>query len=211
MAERTARIVPAITRATPTASTIGRLGSAASSTNPVRKVPKMAPAVPVADSPPTTAPVSARSSRVILATIGVTVLSTTAGAKKPRAARTTISTGPPPVSDGPTAATMVGASSTNSPPTTSAGPSRRTGGWRSASRPPAHAPSEIPASTVPMIPVNVSSVTPTYGARRRPARISMTSTAAAVKNTRRRAVRGDIAGSMARRTGYPRRLRTGLS
>ena len=50
----------------------------------------------------------------------------------------------------------------------------------------------MPASTVPMIAVKVSSVTPTYGASRRPARISRTSTAVDVKKTSARAVNEDM-------------------
>ena len=52
-----------------------------------------------------------------------------------------------------------------------------------ASHPPTNAPTAMPASTVPMMPVYVSSDTPTYGARIRPARISSTRTAADVPVT----------------------------
>ena len=61
--------------------TIGRVGSAATSTNPVTNVPRIAPAVPSAESRPTTEPVSPRLRSWSLTTIGLAAESTAAGAK----------------------------------------------------------------------------------------------------------------------------------
>ena len=121
----------------------------------------MAPAVPTAEKRPTTVPVRARSASWSLTTTGVTALSTTAGRRKASAVSITISTGPPPRSEGPSISTMVGAARDSNPPAMSSGPSRRAGERRSAALPPSQAPSEMPASTVPMMAVKVSSVTPT--------------------------------------------------
>jgi hypothetical protein len=127
----------------------------------VRKVPKMAPAVPTAEKLPTTAPVSSSERSRILTTMGVTALRAAAGRKKAPAARVTISTGPAARMEGPRRWTIGGENRASTPAATRSGPNRTWGSTRSALRPPSHAPTEMPASTVPMIPVNVSSVIPT--------------------------------------------------
>ena len=80
-----------------------------------------------------------------------------------------------------------GASKVNAPPAISSGPRSRSGRPRSAALPPSQLPRAIAARTVPIIPVNASMVTPTYGAINRPARISITRTEADAKKTSARA------------------------
>ncbi len=113
----------------------------------------MAPAVPSADSRPTVAPVSPRSVSCSLTTVGVTADRTAAGAKKPTKDSDTIATGPAPRSVAPTMRTSGMVHRASAPPSSRIGPSVARGSTRSARRPPAHVPSEMPASTVPMIPV----------------------------------------------------------
>ena len=133
---------------------------AVTSTKPVRNVPASPPAVPAADRPPNTVPVSSRLPSRSFATIGVAAASAVAGAKNASAARTSVAPLPS-ARLGPSARTMGTDSHTSAPPTTSDGPSIRRGLRRSASLPPAAAPVAIPASTTPMIAVKVSSDTPT--------------------------------------------------
>ncbi len=146
---------PAAMRTDPTVTTIVFDGIAATRTNPVKNVPANAPTVPAAERPPTTEPVSSKLPSRSFAIIGLTALSTATGKKKARLVRMTIAPGPLPTR-GPKAVTIGSASQDSAPPMTSAGPISGRGSRRSAMRPPSAAPTAIPASTVPMIPVNVS-------------------------------------------------------
>ena len=159
-------------------NTIGRDGSSATKMNPVVKVPNRAPAVPRADTMPTMRPVSSVDRSSTFTTSGVTVDHITAGSRNPAAARMTISTAPPAWRPGPSHEMSGMPASAPSAPASSTGPISRRASYLSAARPPSQAPNEIPARIVPMMPVKVDNVTPTYGARRRPAKISSTRTAA---------------------------------
>jgi hypothetical protein len=119
----------------------------------VTSVPRIAPAVAMAESRPTTLPVSRRSASWSLTTVGCTALSTAAGAKKPAKASASTEAAWPPLATVPATRTTGVTSSASAPPRTSRGPSSRLGWSRSASRPPAHEPTEIPASTTPMMAV----------------------------------------------------------
>jgi hypothetical protein len=132
---------------------IGRVGRAATRTKPVTKVPTSAPAVPAAESPPTTDPVSAVEERRSLAAIGLTALRTAVGSTKAASASRTMAGGPPPATAGPSDVTTGTETRASAPPATIVGPSRIRGSTRSASRPPAALPMAMPASTVPMTPV----------------------------------------------------------
>ena len=132
---------------------IGRVGSAATSTKPVTNVPTRAPAVPAAESPPTTEPVSAVETRRSFAAMGLTALSTAVGSTNAVRASSTMAVGPPPATVGPRAVTIGTEASASAPPATIVGPSRRRGSTRSASRPPRALPRAMPARTVPMMPV----------------------------------------------------------
>ncbi len=154
------------------------------------------PAVPSADSRPTTRPVWSRAPSWTLTASGVTALSSAEGAKNPSVARTTIDGGDGGRTDGPRARMIGTAAIAAAPPSTSAPGSSRRGSIRSASHPPTHVPVAMPARTTPMIPVNVSSETPTYGASRRPARISNTSTEPDATKTTTPARRLSIAGTV---------------
>ena len=136
-----------------TPNTIGDVGNVATSTNPVAKVPKMAPAVPSADSRPTVRPVSARSASCSLITVGGTADNTAAGAKKPSSASNNTAAGPPPSGSAPTSRTIGTMPSDSAPPRIRIGPSITLGSIRSASRPPIQVPSEMAARIVPMIAV----------------------------------------------------------
>jgi hypothetical protein len=87
--------------------------------------------------------------------------------------------------------------SARTPPSAIVGPSNRRGSMRSAILPPLHAPTAIPASTVPITDVYVSRLIPTYGASKRPARISSMSTAAEHTNTSAAAMSAGIRQSRA--------------
>ena len=117
--------------------------------------------MPTAESEPTTEPVDEREVSWIFAARGVTIDRTAAGAKNPIVARPTVVMAEVPLNEGPITYTAEGESTASTPPNASTGPSAFTGSERSANRPPSHAPSAIAASTVPMIPVNDCSVTPT--------------------------------------------------
>src|SRR5687767_2765305 len=161
-----------------------RVGTSPSSTNPVRNVPVIAPAVPTAESRPTIEPLVSRSVKVARTIIGPTADRIAAGSTNPTAARITIARNPLPRSAPPRAPTIGTAAIAATPPSTNDGPSNRSGPSASAARPPIHAPSAIPARIAPMIPVYVVSDTPTYGASSRPAAISRTSTQAVPRKVR---------------------------
>ena len=126
------------------------------STNPVTTVPTIAPAVPSAESCPTTEPVSRRLLSRSLMTIGVIADSRAPGTIRANvtAIMTTPSASPP------AARTAIGVSATATPDVTSNGPSTRRGGIRSASRPPDHDPKAMAANAMPITKVLVSSVNP---------------------------------------------------
>ena len=180
------RTKPARVSRPPTVITIGRVGNAAIKTKPVTNVPRMAPAVPMAENEPTTSPVRVREASLIFTTIGGTAERSAAGRKNPRAEASTIDNGPVD-SAGPTPSTIKGDAIDVRPPPTNSGPKSDLGSMRSAYRPPSQAPTEMPARITPIIPVNTSRLTPRYGASSRAARISITSTDAEVKKTSERA------------------------
>ncbi len=122
-----ASAMPAATSASPVPTTTLVDGNASTSTKPVRKVPTSAPAVAAAERRPTTPPVSATLCSCSFATIGVTVLSTAAGRKKPAAASGIAAVLPSPRRLSPNACTSGTESRLSSPPSTSAGPSSRYG------------------------------------------------------------------------------------
>ena len=148
-----ASATPAATSASPVPTTTLVDGNASTSTKPVRNVPTSAPAVAAAERRPTTPPVSATLRSCSFATIGVTVLSAAAGRKKPAAASGIAAVLPSPRRLSPNACTSGTESRLSSPPSTIAGPISRHGSWRSASAPPAQAPTAMAARTVPMMPV----------------------------------------------------------
>ena len=198
------RMTPAATSAMPRPMTTGRVGTAATSTKPVRNVPAMAPTVPIADSRPTTDPVRARSRSWILTTVGLTADSTAAGTRQHRVVKATMPTGSDRSRMPPAMPTMGTTAKVNAPPRMSNGPTSRRGSTRSARRPPAQVPSAMPARIVPMMPVHVSRVTPRYGASNRPARISSTRTAAEVPRTTSPASHIDIHAGYRRAAGRVR-------
>ncbi|MEX2101570.1 MAG: hypothetical protein WEA54_03435 [Actinomycetota bacterium] len=142
-----------MTSAIPTEVTITRDGKAATRMNPVTNVPTSAPAVPSAERNPTTLPVLSRSRIRSFATVGVTELSTAAGAKKANAANTTLANGPLPVTPGPIVSTSTPDSSASPPPSVSARPRSFSGMTRSASLPPYQLPTAIPARQTPITAV----------------------------------------------------------
>ena len=102
---------------------------------------------------PATAPVSSSSCNWTFTTMGETELSTAAGRKKPATASTTVAPTPPAPLSFPSDRTMGTVQSASAPPSTRTGPMSRRGGIRSASLPPPHAPTAMPASTVPITAV----------------------------------------------------------
>ena len=106
--------------------TIGRVGAAATMTKPVTNVPNRAPAVPKADRPPTTLPVSSSELSRSLATMGLIAVSTVAGAKNDTVASNTIAAGSLP-SSGPSTPTIHSDHHASAPPMASAGPMRVAG------------------------------------------------------------------------------------
>ncbi len=146
------RQTPSVTSTAPMMLMIVRVGVVATSTNPVTKVPTSAPAVEMPLSRPTTPPVLARSWSWSFTTMGVTALSTTAGRKNAENASMTADP-PPPSAESPRYRMIGTVENARTPPRAITGPRSRWGSIRSASRPPPHAPTAIPASTVPMIDV----------------------------------------------------------
>ncbi len=141
--------------------TTGLVGNSATRMKPVANTPTSEPAVPRAENRPTTRPVSASVPSWTLTASGVTALSNAEGTKNPAAASTTITGGSGGWAEGPSAR-MIGIEAiAAAPPRASAPGSRVRGSARSASHPPSHAPQAMPASTTPMMPVNVSRETPT--------------------------------------------------
>ena len=116
--------------------------------------------MPIAENDPTTLPVSSSDRSRSFTTTGVTAESVADGTKNAAVVRNTISIGPAARIAGPRKSTICGASTTNTPETAISGPMSGPGAVRSAAAPPAHAPIAMPASTTPMMPVNVSSETP---------------------------------------------------
>ena len=151
---------PIATSRAPMRRTIIRTGITATRTKPVMNVPARAPAVPAAESPPTTAPVSSTEPSTSLATIGLTALTTAAGSRNAAATSSTVEDAVVSTA-GPSDRTIGTDSQLSTPPATIVGPIRRAGSMRSASRPPTAAPTAIPANTVPMMAVNDSSEMPT--------------------------------------------------
>jgi hypothetical protein len=76
-----------------------------------------------------------------------------AGTAKPIADSSTIAPMPSPNPAAPIASTIGTDAIAPSPPRMNVGPSRGTGPYRSAARPPTHAPIAMPARITPMIPV----------------------------------------------------------
>ena len=132
-------------------------GSREMRTKPVTTVPTMAPAVPIAESFPTTVPVSLRLVSRSLVTIGVTAARNVPGTMIANV-ETNISSAPR--SNAPAARTANGVAATATPDTASSGPSARRGGITSATRPPAQQPRAMAASATPMTRVLVSRVRP---------------------------------------------------
>lgn len=163
-----------------------------SSTKPVRTVPTIDPTVPTPDSRPTTVPVSARLVSRTFVTSGVTADSSAPGTRIVSAA-TRISSG---LAHSATLRRTAGVRATTAPETPSAGARSRSGSTWSAMRPPSHEPSAIAVRAMPITSVLVSRVRPRYGASRRRATISTTSTAAEAPNTSTAAVRGPSPGRL---------------
>ena len=125
--EGTATNADRITSTTPTNHVIGRDGTEAIKTNPVKNVPTNAPPVPTADNEPTTDPVDDNEVSWILAASGVTIERTAAGAKKPIAANPTVVIGDVPRRDGPTMYTSAGERTASTAARASTGPSELMG------------------------------------------------------------------------------------
>ena len=121
----------------------------------------IAPSVPAAESRPTNEPLVATSTIVARTTIGAIADSVVAGSPNPIAASSTIAPTPLPRPAAPSASTTGTDAIAPNPPRMNVGPSRPIGPYRSAARPPTHAPMAIPARITPMIPVYVVSDTPT--------------------------------------------------
>ena len=109
--------------------------------------------MPIADSRPTSEPLDATSVIVARTSIGATAARIAAGSVN----ATRLSSSPPsppvPARTGPSRPTIGTLAIAASPPRTNVGPSRVVGGTRSETRPPAHAPSAMPARMIPMIEV----------------------------------------------------------
>ena len=136
------------------------------------------------DSRPTTVPVWPRSCSCSLATIGVTVDSSAAGATTATMASSSVADASPVLRvASPVKRTTGSVSSVSAAATSRIGPISRPGSVRSAIRPPVHAPTAMASRAEPITAVLVCRVTPTYGAISRSARISSTSTAAAETKT----------------------------
>ena len=179
------------------------VGTSGTITKPVANVPTRPPAVAHADSRPTTEPVSPRSRSCIRATVGVTALSTAAGGNSATSVTMKAAASPPPRSASPSPRMSGTVSIASTPPDASRTASSRRSSSRSAARPPTAAPAAIPARTVPMIVVVVSSVSPTYGASSRIPRISSTSTAPEETKTRPAATTGTLWGDQPGSTDDP--------
>ena len=145
--------MPSNTSSAPVPMIRTRVGNRPSRTKPVRKVPTIAPAVPMADNRPTVEPLVPTDTMEARMIIGATAERTVAGSTKPAPARVTIATRSWPMPTSPTLATIGTDAIAVRPPQTSVGPMSRTGDQRSAAWPPSQAPSEIPARMTPMIPV----------------------------------------------------------
>ena len=130
-------------------------------TKPVANVPTSPPVVAQADSRPTTEPVAPRSRSWAFTTAGVTALSAVAGGSSAVRAITSAAPSPPPRSADPNTRTSGTVAMASAPPAASRTGSSSRGLTRSAARPPSAEPAAMPASTVPMIAVVVSSVSPT--------------------------------------------------
>ena len=144
---------PPATRSAPTLMISVVTAAIATSTNPVRNVATIAPAVPYAESRPTVVPVDARSRSWSLTTAGGTALSTVAAGRNPIDVSTMIVPMLDDVPALPTARIVGTVAIASAPPAISSSGIRRRGSNRSAATPPSPAPIAMPASTVPMMPV----------------------------------------------------------
>ena len=103
------------------------LGSVATSTNPVAKVARIAPSVPMPESRPTMVPVRPTSRSWSFTTIGVTPASSAEGKKSAITARMTTSPGALPCRRGPKARTRGTVTAVTRPATTRTRPRVRRG------------------------------------------------------------------------------------
>ena len=103
------------------------VGTRPSSTNPVTKVPVIAPTVPIAESRPTIDPLVATSVNVARTIIGPTADRIAAGATKASVARATIATKPSPRPTAPTHPTIGTDAIAARPPSMNVGPSSARG------------------------------------------------------------------------------------